>query len=224
MKKEMTRCHARTCERWAVAAIIAIVSAMLLVAGCSPRTETLSPLAPDAVILAFGDSLTAGTGAVPEASYPAQLEILTGRRVVNAGNPGELSRGGVARLPALLDEHRPNLLILTHGGNDLLRRMDPEETRANLETMIGLAHARGVEVLLVAVPAPALLRLRSDPLYAGIGQRLRVPVESGAIAHVLARDALKADPIHPNGEGYRYLAERIHRLLIDAGALAGPGM
>jgi len=205
--------------RWQLAAAIVALLVTMLVAACSPRPETLSPLSPDAVILAFGDSLTAGTGAAPGASFPAQLEVLSGRRVINAGNPGEVSRDGVARLPALLDEYRPDLLILTHGGNDLLRRMDPEQTRANLKTMIGQAQDRGVEVLLVAVPAPTLLRLRSDPLYTEIGQRLRVPVENGAIAHVLSRDALKADPIHPNGDGYHLLAERIHRLLVDAGAL-----
>jgi len=212
-----TRVQSR--HRWHFAAAIATLLMTMLVAACSPQPETLSPLPPDAVILAFGDSLTAGTGAAPGSSFPAQLEVLSGRRVINAGNPGEVSRDGVARLPTLLDEYRPDLLILTHGGNDLLRRMDPEQTRANLKTMIGQAQDRGVEVLLVAVPAPTLLRLRSDPLYAEIGQRLRIPVENGAIARVLSSDALKADPIHPNGDGYRYLAEHIHRLLVEAGAL-----
>lgn len=211
------RAHAR--GPWSSALITGIAAALLLAAACSPRPETLVPLAPDAVILAFGDSLTAGTGAAPEASYPSRLEALSGRRVINAGVPGELSRGGVARLPGLLEEYRPDLLILAHGGNDLLRRMDTEETRANLEAMIGLARDRGIEVLLVAVPAPTLLRLRSDPLYTEIGRRLQVPVEDGALAHVLARDAMKADPVHPNSEGYRYVAERIHRLLVETGAL-----
>ncbi|TVP86554.1 MAG: arylesterase [Thioalkalivibrio sp.] len=212
-----SRARART--RRSTSLTIGLVCALLLVTACSPRPETLAPLAPDAVILAFGDSLTAGTGAAPEASYPSRLEALSGRRVINAGNPGERSRGGVERLPGLLEEHRPDLLILTHGGNDLLRRVDTEETRENIETMIGLARDRGIDVLLVAVPAPTLLRLRSDPMYADIGQRLQVPVEDGALAHVLSRDAMKADPIHPNGDGYRYVAERVHRLLVETGAL-----
>lgn len=192
---------------------------LLFATGCTQPPAPLLPLSTDAVILAFGDSLTAGTGAEPLHSYPAQLEILTGRRVVNAGNPGELSDAGVARLPAVLDEYRPELLILTHGGNDLLRRVDANVIRTNLETMIDLAREREIEVLLVAVPKPALLRLRSDPLYAEIGKQFQVPVENGAIAHVLSRDALKADPIHPNGAGYRYLAERIHQILLKTGAL-----
>jgi acyl-CoA thioesterase I len=210
---------ARSSGRWGSAAIVAVLLVPLLVAACSPAPGTLSLLAPDAVILAFGDSLTAGTGATPEASYPSHLEALSGRRVINAGNPGELSSGGVARLPGLIEKYRPDLVILTHGGNDLLRRLDSTEIRENLEAMIGFAQDRGVEILLVAVPAPTLLRLRSDPLYAEIGQRLRIPVENGAIAYVLSRDTLKADPIHPNADGYRYLAERIHRVLVDAGAL-----
>jgi len=219
----MDRCEAGSRGRYrirrGITRTIGLACALLLAAACSPQPEALTPLAPDAVILAFGDSLTAGTGAAPQSSYPSRLEALSGRRVINAGNPGERSRGGVERLPGLLDEHRPDLLILTHGGNDLLRRVDTAETRENLETMIGFARDRGIDVVLVAVPAPALLRLRSDPMYAKIAQRLRIPVEDGALAHVLSRDAMKADPIHPNGDGYRYVAERIHRLLVETGAL-----
>jgi len=193
--------------------------ALLLLAACSPRPETLSPLPPDGVILAFGDSLTAGTGASPSQAFPAHLEALSGRRVINSGRPGEVSAEGLARLPLLLDQHQPNLLILTHGGNDMLRRLDGARTRDNLAGMVEIARERGVEVLLVGVPAPAVLRLRSDGLYAEVAARFRVPLEDGALAHILAQEALKADPIHPNAQGYRYLAERIHELLVQAGAL-----
>lgn len=207
-------------NRWRVPALLCFGMSMLLtLSGCSSKPETLSPLPYDATILAFGDSLTAGTGANPDASYPAQLESLTGRRVINAGRPGEVSRDGAQRLPALLDEHEPDLLILVHGGNDFLRRVDIAETRGNLATMIETARERGVEVLLVAVPAPTLLRLRSEVIYGELATEFRLPVENDALAHILSRNALKADPIHPNADGYRYLAERIHRLLIDTQAL-----
>jgi lysophospholipase L1-like esterase len=192
---------------------------LVALAGCSPGPEPLPHIAYDATILAFGDSLTAGTGASPAASYPAQLESLTARRVINAGRPGEVSRDGAERLPALLDEHKPDLLILIHGGNDFLRRVDIDETRGNLATMIQMARERGVEVVLVAVPAPTLLRLRSEVIYRELGEQFGIPVENEALAHILSRDALKADPIHPNADGYRHLAERIHRLLIEAQAL-----
>nr|WP_296750992.1 arylesterase [Thioalkalivibrio sp.] len=205
-----------TSVRLGVAGILLFLS---LLAACSPKPESLSPLPADAIILAFGDSLTAGTGANEAGAYPTQLAALSGRQVINAGVPGEVSSQGLARLPGLLDEHQPHLLILTHGGNDLLRRVDVEHTRNNLAAMIQLAQDRGTEVLLVAVPAPTLLRLRSEAIYAEVGEAFGIPVENGALARILSRDAMKSDPIHPNADGYRYLAEHIHRLLIETGAL-----
>jgi acyl-CoA thioesterase I len=193
--------------------------ALLLLAACSPPPETLSPLPPDGVILAFGDSLTAGTGASASQDFPTHLEALSGRRVINSGRPGEVSAEGLARLPLSLDQHQPDLLILTHGGNDLLCRLDGARTRDNLAGMVEIARERGIDVLLVGVPAPAVLRLRSDGLYAEVAARLGVPLENEALAHILSQEALKADPIHPNAEGYRYLAKRIHELLVQTGAL-----
>src|ERR1700675_2661914 len=110
----------------------------LLASGCGQQSK-LAPLPADAVILAFGDSLTDGTGANEDESYPAQLARLTGRRVVREGIPGEVSEAGLARLPAALDEHRPRLLLLCHGGNDFLRRLPKEKAADNARAMIRLA-------------------------------------------------------------------------------------
>ena len=147
-----------------------LVSVLLLsgLAAC-PAAPTLPRLAPDAVILAFGDSLTYGTGAERGQDYPAVLARLAGRRVVNAGVPGEVSADGRARLPGTLDTHRPQLLILIHGGNDLLRGRGGAELARNLRAMVEAARARGIAVVLVGVPAPGLLLSVPEP-YSALAQ------------------------------------------------------
>src|SRR5690606_5468825 len=101
---------------------------------------------------AFGDSLTFGTGAKAEESYPAILSTLIDRRVINAGVPGEVTAEGLARLPRVLEETRPALLILCLGGNDFIRRLDEKNARDNLRALARVARGEGVEVVLIAVP------------------------------------------------------------------------
>jgi len=197
--------------------VVIISVAALLTASCS-RTPQLPPLAADAVILAFGDSITAGTGAADTESYPAVLARLTGRRVVNAGVPGEVSGSGVQRLPELLDRERPALLILCHGGNDLLARQDHRLIAGNLRTMLRAAAERGVPVLLVAVPAPDLT-LKPPGLYKELAGEFRIPLERKALPHILGKATLKSDHVHPNAAGYRLLAESVAGLLKKSGAL-----
>ena len=191
--------------------------ALLLLAGCGDRQAALTPLPTDGVILAFGDSLTFGTGAPREVSYPSVLEELTGRKVIRSGVPGELTSGGLARLPAVLDTHQPALLILCHGGNDMLRRTGLEQMADNLRAMIALARDRGVQVVLVGVPKPGLF-LSAAEIYGEIAAAAQIPIEAEALADILGDNGLKSDAIHPNATGYRRLAEALAALLREAGA------
>jgi lysophospholipase L1-like esterase len=195
---------------------ILVVASML--ASCGKAVPKLAPLAPDAVVLALGDSLTFGTGAAAAQSYPAALERLIGRKVVSAGVPGEVSASGLARLPAVLDHVQPQLLILCHGGNDLLRQLDTGALARNLRAMVRLARDRGIPVVLIAVPKPGLFP-SAHPIYAEIAADLGVPIEQDALAQILTDNQLKSDPIHPNAQGYARLAERIADLLKKAKAL-----
>ncbi|MBI3575228.1 MAG: arylesterase [Gammaproteobacteria bacterium] len=190
---------------------------LLLLAACS-APPTLPRLPAGAVVLAFGDSLTYGTGADSGQSYPAVLTALAGWRVINAGVPGEVSAEGLARLPGVLDEYRPQLLILIHGGNDLLRKGSAQELARNLRAMVEAARSRGIAVVLVGVPAPGLV-LGVPELYATLAEEQRLPYDAEALRTILGDRALKSDPIHPNAEGYRQLAQRLHALLRAAGAL-----
>jgi lysophospholipase L1-like esterase len=193
--------------------------ALLLVAlgGCG-KSPRLQPLASDAVVLAFGDSLTYGTGADERDSYPAQLALLIGRKVARAGVPGEISADGLRRLPEALDEHQPRLLILCHGGNDFLRRLSKQQVAANVRAMIRLARERGIEVVLIGTPEPGF-SVSAPEFYGEIAKELRIPYEDGVIGQILRDASLKSDPIHPNARGYRLIAERLASLLKKAGAV-----
>jgi acyl-CoA thioesterase I len=195
--------------RWAVV--------LLLIWGCGERPK-LERLPDDAVVLAFGDSLTFGTGATEQESYPAQLEALIGRRVVRAGVPGEVTAQALARLPDALDEHAPKLLLLCIGGNDFLRRLGNPQAERNVRDMVQLAKGRGVAVLLIGTPEPGF-SVSPPAFYADIAKELRVPYEGGIIGEVLIDRALKADPIHPNARGYRIIAERLAQKLKQSGAI-----
>lgn len=186
-------------------------------AACSSPAK-LPHLANDAVIVAFGDSLTFGTGVEPAQSYPAILEKMIGQRVVNAGVSGEVTIDGLSRLPEILEREKPALLLLCHGGNDQLRRLNQQQTANNIREMIRLAQKRGVAVVLIAVPAPGLA-LSPPSLYREIAKELSLPIEEEILSTVLADSSLKSDYIHPNAAGYRCLAESIVNLLKKSGAI-----
>jgi acyl-CoA thioesterase I len=199
--------------RWAVVVLLIVG----LIAACTERPK-LERLPSDAVVLAFGDSLTFGTGASEPESYPAQLEALIGRRVVRAGVPGEVTAQALARLPGALDEHAPKLLLLCIGGNDFLRRLGNPQAARNVRDMVQLAKSRGVAVLLIGTPEPGFT-VSPPAFYAGIAKDFRLPYEEGIMGRVLKDESLKADPIHPNARGYRIIAEKLAEMLKTSGAI-----
>ena len=198
---------------------VGLLAAILLLCACTDSTPRLPQLAENAVILAFGDSLTHGNGAQENRSYPAVLSRLTGHPVINAGVPGEVSAQGRERLPALLDRHRPDLLLLCHGGNDFLRRISADITRSNIEAMIEAAAQRNIPVILIGVPKLGLIFLESAELYSEIADKYKLVYEGEILPDVESDTALKSDQIHPNAAGYQRIAEAIYRLMSKSGAL-----
>lgn len=165
------------------------------------------------VILAFGDSLTYGYGASMQESYPKRLQYLLGREVINAGVPGEVSAEGLKRLPKLLEQHNPALLILCHGGNDILQKKEMSELRANLEKMILLAKSKSTEVILIAVPEFGLLRLTPPSLYHELSEQYSLPIEEDILPDLLHDNRYKSDLIHPNADGYEKMAKAVEKVV-----------
>jgi acyl-CoA thioesterase-1 len=204
-----------------------LLAAALTAAGCGRKPPSGAPLPRDSVVLALGDSITHGTGADAAAAYPAQLAALTGWRVVNGGVPGDTAAQALERLPALLAEHQPALVIVSLGGNDFLRRIAAADTEAALRQVVTLAREAGARVLLVAVPQPSIgaalgTGLSDHPLYARLADELALPLHAGGWSRVLGDASLKSDQIHANAEGYRVFAEGLAATLRERQFLKAP--
>ncbi|PHR59432.1 MAG: arylesterase [Arcobacter sp.] len=177
-----------------------------------PQNLETSPLSKSSKILAFGDSLTYGKGA-PSQSYPTQLQQLINIEVINAGQSGEPSSRGLKRLPHLLKEHKPDLVILCHGGNDLLQKKSKDTLRTNLVKMIRLSKQSGAKVLLVGVPNFKLVGFSTEGLYEEIAEQEKIMYEGDILSKIENDSSLKSDRIHPNAKGYSLMAESFIEVL-----------
>ena len=190
---------------------------LLQLTACSTGPK-LPPLPADGVILAFGDSLTYGTGAAVNQSYPVLLSVMINRQVVNAGIPGETTAEGLARLPGTLEQIKPSLVILCLGANDMMRGLDQKRAAENLKAMLEMIRAHGAAAVMIAVPsfdfAPA-----PPPNYLEIAEQAGVPCERKSLAHILKKNSLRSDIVHPNGAGYRLITEALADLLKRSGAV-----
>lgn len=197
------------------------ISALLAAAltACS-KTAPHAALPAGSTILALGDSLTAGYGADATAAYPAVLASLTGWQIINGGVSGNTSAQALARLPALM-RRQPQLVLVSIGGNDFLRKVPEADTRSNIRQIVQQIKAAGVPAVLVAVPyftTGALFgRLSEHPMYEELAAELNVPLFKGAWAEVLGDKKLKSDQIHANAQGYRVFAEKMWAFLKQQG-------
>ncbi len=202
-----------------------VLAALLLAAGCGRRVDPLTScrLPAGATVLAIGDSLTRGHGADGQ-GYAEQLQALLaglpgrdGLRVLNRGVDGERSDGLLARLDDALAETRPAAVLITSGGNDLLRRVGADAVRANLRAIVDRVRAAGAAAVVFAVPAPSLGAVVGVPsdhdLFDDLADDGRAEVIGGVVADVLSDPALRADRIHPNAAGYAMMAKAAAEVL-----------
>ncbi|MDZ4252055.1 MAG: arylesterase [Sulfuritalea sp.] len=173
-------------------------------------------------VLALGDSLTAPHGVKPGEDWPTLLAQKTGWVVINAGISGNTSAQALERLPALLDEHQPQLVLVSLGGNDMLRKLSQAQTVANLGRMLDLVKDRGASAVLLATPKPSIAgavfnSLSPADFYAEVAKDKKVPLIADALPEVLSDTALKSDQLHPNAAGHALLGDKIHEDLKKIG-------
>ena len=200
----------------------------LLLAGCGQGSEAGAPpsTAPSAIgapevpvmgrekrILALGDSLFAGYGVKRGESYPAKLEAAlrargVNARIANAGVSGDTTAGGLERLEFTLNSQAqvPDLAIISLGGNDMLRGLPPERTRANLDAIVAQLRRRNIRVLMMGMLAPPNLgpdyRGKFDPIYPALAEKHGASLVPFFLKAVIDKpDLIQPDHVHPTARG-----------------------
>lgn len=173
-------------------------------------------------IVAFGDSLTAGLGVAQEEAYPARLQRRLDERglryrVINAGVSGDTTAGGLRRVDWVL-KSRPEFVILELGGNDGLRGLNLQQTKANLAEIVRRCQAASVKVILAGMKLPpnygADYIKGFEAIYPALAKQYRLTLIPFFLDGVAGSASLnQADGIHPTSEGYRIIADKVLKTL-----------
>jgi len=171
-------------------------------------------------LLILGDSLSAAYGMQQQQGWPALLQKNTDWQLINASISGETTSGGLARLPALLAEHHPDVVLVALGGNDGLRGFSVELIQANLNKIITLVRQHNAEPILMQIRIPPNYGPRYvrqfTALYPQLAEKHDIslwPFFMDSIA--INSDLMMADGIHPNVAAQLIISEFMADLLKD---------
>ncbi|PCI58483.1 MAG: arylesterase [Methylophilaceae bacterium] len=196
---------------------------VLVLSACG-GADKLPAIPTGSTVLVLGDSLSYGTGAKEGEDYPTLLAQSTGWDVINAGVPGDTSAQGLARLPELLEEYQPKLLMIVLGGNDFLKKVPLAQTEKNLKAIIQAAKLKNIATLIIAIPdyqpvKAAFGGLSDHSLYATLAEETQTPLIEETFTNVLSKNSLKADYVHPNAKGYKQVEAQLRASLMELGVL-----
>lgn len=188
-------------------------------AAASPATVAVEPAPAARAVLVMGDSLSAAYNLAAEEGWVALLDARMrtahpGFRMVNASISGETSAGGASRIDAALAEHRPALVVVALGANDGLRGLPLEQTRANLERMVGAAKASGSAVLMVGMRLPPNYGLdyteRFHAMFGEIANASNTAYLPFLLEPIALDDAaFQADRLHPTAAAQPAIADHV---------------
>lgn len=163
-------------------------------------------------ILCFGDSITFGYGAGPNGDYPAALSKMLDIPVVNLGIDGDTSVEGLKRLKSDVLDRKPLLVIIEFGGNDFLRKISLEETVKSVEEMVRQVVMRKAMVAIADVGTGMIMGDYSRE-FKRLSKKYRTIFIPALLNGIITNPSLKSDFLHPNADGYKLIAQRIHRVI-----------
>jgi len=196
---------------------IAIFSVVVLVVFLGYRHFVHAPAVRDVRltgenIICFGDSLTSGFGASSGMDYPAQLSRLIGRPVINAGRSGDTTVSALARLDRDVLSRTPRIVLVTLGGNDLVRGMDRPQAFRNLTMIITSIQKQGALVIIGGVEAPIWGR-GFEKGYQEVSKETGAVLIPDILKGIMGNPKLMHDAIHPNDSGYAVMARYFHEAM-----------
>jgi len=158
-------------------------------------------------IICFGDSLTFGTGAVPGMDYPSQLSKMILKPVINAGAPGDTTASALTRLQRDVLSRSPDMVLITLGGNDLKNGVAKDVAFKNLKRIVESIQGQGARVIIGGLKFP--LRDRGFARgYKDLADQTGAVLIPDIFKDIIGNRSLMSDPIHPNGNGYKIMAQR----------------
>ncbi|MEE8542162.1 MAG: GDSL-type esterase/lipase family protein [Desulfobacterales bacterium] len=194
-----------------------VVGALILITGyrfifSSPQVK--KDLLPSGPLICFGDSLTYGTGTEKGMDYPSQLSRMVSKPVVNAGIPGNTTAQALKRLEQDVLSRSPGLVLITLGGNDLKNGVAKEIAFKNLKIIVETIQEHGGRVVIGGIKFP--LRDRGfGKGYKELADQTGAILIPNILKGIMGNRKLMSDPIHPNAEGYKIMAQRFYGAILQ---------
>lgn len=203
---------------WCVAGAVVLT----LAAGCGKKSEEarLKPIPEDAVILVYaagvgGDEVDIFRSAPMEETLAKEMR----RKVVCLGQPGEFAESALRRLPAVLKDCDPDLMVLGYGAMDLWKMTDRAKLKAELIAMIELARKQDTQVVMLALPDINKVRVKIDPIFEEVAKEKGVPIEAEVVRTVLKTPGDRVFRYIVNDKGLEEIAKAVRALCVRCGGL-----
>ncbi|MDH3921398.1 MAG: GDSL-type esterase/lipase family protein [Desulfobulbaceae bacterium] len=186
--------------------ILPLLLASLLLTACGgPEPVTLR----GDNIICFGDSLTFGTGAPRDKSYPAQLAEMIGQPVINSGIPGDTTDRALRRLERDVLSKSPRIVLITLGGNDLKNGVNKKTAFKNLKDIVDTIQASGALVVFGGIRLLFWDRGYEEE-YEKLAEETGALLVPDILGGLMGHEELMHDTIHPNGAGYKIMAQKFY--------------